>query len=136
LLTVLIPLVMALLANGCVPAVSEAGLNEEFSLAPGQTMGITGEDLEVRFIEVSGDSRCATGVTCVWAGEVMAVTEIVMDGRTERLELTEPGLNDAPAGVSIQNYRFTFRVEPYPNQDSQIKPEDYRLMMVVSLPGD
>ena len=44
-------------------------LDAEFTLAPGQTAQVEGGGLRVTFYGVSADSRCPTGVTCVWEGD-------------------------------------------------------------------
>ena len=58
----------------------KAGLGEEFSLSIGQTVTITGEDLEITFVEVSGDNRCARDVVCITAGEVVCLMKITEGG--------------------------------------------------------
>ncbi len=55
---------------GCTTPAVTASLGEPFTLGPGQSASIPGEDLTVRFAEVVSDSRCPAGVTCIWAGEV------------------------------------------------------------------
>ena len=62
----ILPIMMVLL-SGCASATGEIKVNlgEKFSLAIGEGASVTGENLEVRFIEVIGDSRCPQGVTCI-----------------------------------------------------------------------
>ncbi len=38
-------------------------VGQEFQLAPGQQVSISGQDLTLKFVSVNEDSRCPTGVT-------------------------------------------------------------------------
>ena len=52
-----------LLAPACKPGKQAVGLGQEFQLSPGQQASITGEDLNIEFVRVNEDSRCAIGNT-------------------------------------------------------------------------
>ena len=56
--------------------ISEYSLEEEFILYINESVVIAGEDLRMKFVEVSEDSRCPKDVTCIWEGRVTAVIEI------------------------------------------------------------
>jgi hypothetical protein len=114
---------------------SEAGkvsLGEEVSLNIGQSASIEGEELQIRFIEVAGDSRCPRGVTCIWAGEVKCIVEITYSGSLQRVTLTEPGLTSWPPAESFKQYQIAFHVEPYPKAGIDIAPDEYRLLLKVT----
>ena len=86
-------------------------------------------DLTIRATQVVEDSRCPTGVQCVWAGRVVVRTEIrgqgwsrvedlelgrgiaLEDARALRLSAVEPARNQGaePAGTT---YRFTWTLGP------------------------
>ena len=126
---------MALLSvsSACGHPNVEAGLDEEFSLAVGQKAIITGEDLEIRFKEVSEDSRCARDVTCVWEGRVVCLLEVTWGGVSEEITLTQPGLTDQSAQEYYQGYIFTFNVEPYPEEaEKPINCSEYRLRLTLT----
>ena len=59
-------IVFALLA-GCDgnQAPVTVGLGEVFTIGVGQSAQIPGEDMEVTFIEVIGDSRCPQNANCI-----------------------------------------------------------------------
>ena len=107
----------------------KAGLGKQFPLAIGQTAVISGENLKIKFLDVTGDSRCPTGVQCVWAGEVRAEIE-VGDGSSANLTLVEPG-HGGQSNQAYKNYLFSFHVEPYPAVGKPIMKEDYRLLLTV-----
>ncbi len=131
LLVVLAALLSVNLA--CSSGDIKAGLGEEISLAISQKVLITGENLEIRFKEVSEDSRCALDVVCIWEGRVVFLLEIIKDSVSQEITMTQPGLTDHPSQESFQGYIFTFNVEPYPEEaEKQIESSEYRLILTVS----
>ncbi len=124
--------VTILLLVGCAGnAEFRSRLGEEFSLRIGQSVAITGEDLEIRFVEVSEDSRCPKGVTCVWEGRVSTVVEISADGSSQQLKLIQPGLTEKPSRETHKKYQLTFKVEPYPEEGKEIAADEYQLVLIV-----
>ena len=128
-------LVIGLSLSSCVGSIGDAKarLGEEFILPVGQSVVITGEDLGIKFVDISEDSRCPKGATCVWEGRVAALVEISADGSPQQLELTEPGLTDAPARETFKEYEITYKVEPYPEVGKEISADEYHLRITVSL---
>jgi len=134
-LYLLVSLAIVLLQGSCISSVDEdkTRLGEEFSLPVGKSVVITGEDLDIKFVEVSEDSRCPKDVTCVWEGRVTAVVEISTGGSSQQLNLSQPGLTDAPAREKYGGYELTYKVEPYPEKaEVQIAVDEYRLLIVVN----
>ena len=108
-------------------------MGEEFSLHIGESLVITGEDLDIKFVEVSEDSRCPKDVTCVWEGRVTAVVEISTGGSSQQLSFSQPGLTDAPARKKHGGYELTYKIEPYPEKaEVEIAADEYRLLLIVS----
>ncbi len=110
----------------------KASLGQEVSLSIGQSITITGEDLRIKFVEVSEDSRCAKDVTCIWEGRVSVVVEITDNGSSNMIVLTQPGLTDQYAKETYKEYQLTFNVEPYPEAGKEIAADEYRLLLIVS----
>ncbi len=134
-LVLLVIVFVALLpaSSACRLGDTEASLGQQFSLAIGQGAQITGENLKISFKEVIEDSRCARDVICIWEGRVISLLEITQDGTSQEIVLTQPGLTDQPAVETHSGYRFTFGVEPYPEEaDKQIKSGEYRLLLTIS----
>lgn len=111
---------------------SQVQLNEEFYLSIGQSAFIAGENLGVRFKDVTEDSRCPRDVTCVWAGRVTCVIELTHEGSSYQMSLTESGLTDEYARERYEWYEFTFHVTPYPEAGNDIPSEKYHLHLIVS----
>jgi hypothetical protein len=124
--------IIVMISGGCAGSGGvKASLGQEVSLSVGQSIAITGEDLEVRFVEVTEDSRCPKNVTCVWEGRVSAVVEISADGSSQQLKLTQPGLTEQPAVEAYEEYQLTFKVDPYPEEGKKIAADEYRLLLIV-----
>jgi hypothetical protein len=116
-----------------VPAPDEFSLGQEFSLSVGQSAAVSGEDLTIKFIEVTSDSRCPQDVTCIWAGEVSCLIEVAKGSLDAyKLVLTQPGLTDQTATQDFDGYEIMFRVDPYPTAGKQITKDEYRLVMTVT----
>ncbi len=120
-------LLVLLILVGCgAPADIYANPGVTFTLAIGQSASVNGEDLEIRFVSVVGDSRCAAGVVCVWAGEASCLVEITYADKVFEKVLTQPGLTE-PAQTDFANYTIAFDLKPYPQVGQEIKDKDYRL---------
>jgi hypothetical protein len=128
-----VSLLSFLLAAGCASQQGEItiGIGEEFSIAVGQTASIGRGEFKIKFVEVVTDSRCPTGATCIWQGEVTCLVEITYLESLHRKALTHPGLTGEPSRTEFKDYEITFNVEPYPVVGEEIKFSDYRLQLTV-----
>jgi len=108
-----------------------AELGQEVELQPGQSLVIEDEPIKVKFIEVAGDSRCPTGATCIWEGEVVCILEITYLDNTYTTTITQPGLTQQKSTDVFHKYEITFHVEPYPELDKEIKADEYRLQLMI-----
>ncbi len=131
---VIIPAVtgIAILLCSLTGCQNDAKTGEEFSLSVGQSVEITGEDLKITFTEVSGDSRCPSDVVCVWAGEVTCLMKIEAGGVKSDVEFVQSGGTDSYSRMDFGNYRYTFKVEPYPVSGQEISDSEYRLLLTVN----
>ncbi|NUQ23746.1 MAG: hypothetical protein HUU34_07320 [Saprospiraceae bacterium] len=98
-----------------------------FQLAIGQTAECScgAPTIVLRDIQ---DSRCPTGVDCIWAGEVKAVLDV--NGVSMTLGLS-PNVEVEPSG-SVDGYMIELRaVTPYPQYPNDIPSKDYRAELKV-----
>jgi hypothetical protein len=59
-------------------------LDTRFTLAPGETAGIEGAGIRVRFNAVDGDSRCPADVLCIQGGDArVQISVLSSDGQTD-----------------------------------------------------
>ena len=119
------------LLSGCAN-VAKASLNSQFTLAPGQTVRIQSESMDIKFIGVAGDSRCPKGAECIWAGQVICAVEITKNKIINQVTLTDSAGSGAATGQDFQNYQILFSVTPYPEIGKTISKNDYRLLLTVS----
>jgi hypothetical protein len=124
-------LVVILVAIGCPGRDSlQASLGKEFSLSIGQSASISSDKLSVRFLDVTDDSRCPEGVTCIWAGQVSCLVEVTTNGKTDQAKLTATGGNST-SSQSVSGYAFAFNMVPYPAAGKPITKGEYRLNLTV-----
>ena len=107
-------------------------LGQEFSLHIGESASIRGEELQAKFLEITEDSRCPTGVVCVWEGRVSGLVEITYRESIHSIALTEPGSTSWPSEITFEDYKITYHVEPYPQAGTEIAKEEYRLELTIS----
>ena len=112
------------------PANQTADFGQEFILTPGRKVSLADDELVIRFVEVVNDSRCPTGVQCIWAGEVSVKVEIEYQGQAKSMVLTQSGASESAS--QLLDFKISFDVQPYPTADKQLKAADYRLSMVVT----
>lgn len=117
--------------SGCNSTI-KASLDTEFTLSIGQSAIISNESIEIEFADITGDSRCPSDVTCIWAGEVSCEVNISQSGEQNRIILTQPGLTDTSSEYIYQGYAIDFKVSPYPESGTTIEKGDYRLTLIIS----
>jgi hypothetical protein len=88
--------------------------------------------MDIRFVDVTGDSRCPQGVECIWAGQVSCAVEITKYDIVNQLTLSDSAGSGASTGQDFQNYQILFSVTPSPTAGKTIAGDDYRLTLTVS----
>lgn len=99
-------------------------IGQDFDLAPGQTAVVDGGALNVTFDKVAEDSRCPTGVQCVWAGNGAVALTVSTPGTakyavTLNTTITPKTVKAGPYEISLVG------LKPYPTQGSKIPPATY-----------
>ena len=119
------------LATACSKDVAvKAYLNQQIRLPVGQTVVINGEGLSLKFEEVTADSRCPTGVQCIWVGEAKCQTTVTLKEKSSPLVLTVNGGSDSP--TVFEGYTFKVNVEPYPQAGTTIDKASYVMVLTVT----
>ena len=59
-------------------------LGKEFKLVKGEVAYFKQEVIEIKFSNVTEDSRCPADVVCIWAGRVSVVVNVVKDTQEDR----------------------------------------------------
>lgn len=122
-----------------------AALNTEVTLAPGQSVAVTGTDLTITFHSVVSDERCPREIECAASGPVTISLSIQrgMDDTTDFTLQTFTDLDGRSPNVQFEG--VTNRTEvgdyviqiasvtPYPqNLNTKIEASEYRVALLVS----
>ena len=120
-------LTLAQCAGG--PTAPSVSLNEEFVVAPNDTVEIEGTAQRVRFVAVISDSRCPTDVVCIQAGDAVVRIEILSSAGGQSFDLhTADGRPVTDGHLSVTLVRLI----PAPVSTRTIAPEEYRATLRVS----
>ena len=105
---------------------------EPFTLKAGQKATFNDNELSISFASVSEDSRCATGVECIWEGQVTAVFRVVVAGEAvgDKSLTVRGGLPDS---IDFNGYTLSISaVDPYPEHEVPIKAADYTATLTLT----
>jgi hypothetical protein len=121
-------LLLPVISLACGTVFIPAPLGQQFTLPAGKTVAINSENLNIKFVEVTADSRCASDVVCIVAGEAKCLMLIKLWDSVSSITLTVGGNNTQ----TFNQYTFKYDLQPYPVSTQQIKPSDYKLIMTVN----
>ena len=105
-------------------------LDEAFVLEPGETAFLQGRSVRIRFVRVTGDSRCPIDAVCVQGGD--AIVEIAV--RSGRDAETPHDLHTGDLRP-VQHGTLTItlvKLAPDPFSTQTIPPENYRATLRVT----
>ncbi len=120
---------LTLVQCGGGPTSPSVPLDEEFVVAPGDTVEIESTSQSIRFVEVISDSRCPTDVVCIQAGDAIVRIEILSSAGAESFDL------HTADGRPVTDGRLTVtlvRLIPLPVSTRTIAPEEYRATLRAS----
>ncbi|MEO5874561.1 MAG: hypothetical protein ABIS86_05705 [Streptosporangiaceae bacterium] len=122
-LRVAVVLVVGILAGcGGTKGAGAVALGTDVTLAPGQSIRLARDGVKIKFVGVTGDSRCPRGVSCVWEGD--ATVTLSDAGKTSYQLHTNAG---AVRMVMISGHEVRLvRLSPQPRAGSPIQQRDYR----------
>lgn len=123
-------LCFAIIYPACASNEINVALGKEFTLPVGKTAVIEGEELSIKFQEVTSDSRCPSDVVCVQMGD--AKCDMVFTYKEQNYPLTLEAGGESEDSIVFIDYKVDFNLQPYPVSSQQIKAEDYKLVMTIS----
>lgn len=116
-------------ATVTVSALASHNVDTPFSIGIGETVNIESAIQHLRVSSVVEDSRCPTGVTCIWPGRVAISIDLDETATPVELSLFDDPPNNT---ASIGNYLLTLTdVTPYPAANETINPADYAFSFLV-----
>lgn len=110
-------------------------LGQDFTLTIGERVALdTDPSTTIRFDSVAGDSRCAQGVQCIWAGKVDAVCSLTTGGNTQQATLATGDLSKGGTGeAKFGPYTLKINaVAPQKVQGKTIAPKEYKVALMLS----
>ena len=98
----------------------------QFQLKPNQTASEQ-NNIDVKFLNVTDDSRCPSDVTCIWQGKSTITVNVVKSSQNIGNFSLTSGLGDNNATVQILDGYFLHltKIEPYPKSGTTISLSDY-----------
>ncbi|MGI0060521.1 MAG: hypothetical protein ACREBJ_12220, partial [Nitrosotalea sp.] len=108
----------------------------QFQLKVNQTASEP-DNINVKFLNVTEDSRCPTGVTCIWQGKSTIIVNVIKNNQNLGNSSLTSGLGEnnatvtIPGGYSLQ----VLQIEPYPTNGTKIPLSDYVATFAISKSG-
>jgi hypothetical protein len=113
------------------PVGPTVGMNERFTLAPGEVATVRDVNLNVQFVEVTGDSRCPADAICIQGGDALVHIRVLDNGATSTYELHTG--DSSRATVTHNQVRIALvELAPYPFSSRTIAPSEYRATLTVT----
>jgi hypothetical protein len=112
-------------------------LDKAFNLALNETAELETDGTRITFLGIAEDSRCPTGVNCVWEGE--AIVQLLVEKDDDAITET---LTTNPREGQLLSDRFSaynhgvrlLQVMPYPEAGIPMEVEDYVIRLIISEP--
>jgi hypothetical protein len=123
--------VCLLLVTGCfLDSPTDPGpIDQQVTLAPGQSDSIAGTNLSLKFIGVTGDNRCPADVVCILGGSATVRVQVSTGSAASREVTFETG---ELKPVTYDSWTLELvQLQPYPFSSRTIQPEDYRATLRV-----
>ncbi len=113
------------------PVGPSVGMNERFTLAPGEVATVRDVNLNVQFVNVTGDSRCPADAICIQGGDALVNIRVLDNGATSAYELHTG--DSSRAAVMHRQVRIALvELQPYPFSSRTIAPGEYRATLTVT----
>jgi hypothetical protein len=114
--------------NGYIPATETsitASLGEAFDIKVGQKASIFSQQLTLKFLSVSEDSRCPQGTICMWEGNGKVNIEVTATGQTSYVVELNTAMS-LESEATYLNYTIALLdLRPYPSAESTIQQSEY-----------
>jgi hypothetical protein len=127
----LLPLLLLVGAPLSTAQERDARVKDEILIKQGKEAKVEGEDLKISFVDVTQDSRCPEGATCIWAGNA----RVHLMARNSKDECAEFDLNTHLTPVEYDFGRYKIRLAqlaPHPSIHGMPKAGEYTATLVVT----
>jgi len=109
-------------------------LGSQFKLKVDQTTALESDNIKVKLLNVTDDSRCPSDVVCIWAGQVNVLVNVTKnDENLGDVTITLGASNPDLAVKNVGDYLVeVIEVNPYPISTHKIEPSEYIVTLKVS----
>ena len=117
-----------LAVTGCdekAPGRPTVPIDQQFTLAPGETAVIESTGLRLQFLRVTGDSRCPADAVCIQGGDAIVVVRVHEGSATRDYELHTGNAQLATVDHGGRQISLV-QLQPYPFSSRTIEHGDYR----------
>ncbi len=104
---------------------------DPFTLAPGESRDVEGAGFTLTFEAVPEDSRCPTGVTCIWEGDAVVRISIAASGAEPATYTLHTNAGFAREAVHASIRVRLVALSPHPTADGPVSPPDYRATFAI-----
>ena len=125
----------AYLHDGSVSAAETsitASLGQAFDIKVGQEASINSQQLTLRFLSVSEDSRCPRGENCIWEGNGKVNIELTGAGQTSHVVELNTAMSLKSEATYLSYKISLLGLQPYPSAGSTIEQSEYIATVRVS----
>jgi hypothetical protein len=110
--------------------IKDVAMNKEFKLKAGEVAEVSDAGIKVSLNGVLEDSRCPTGVQCVWAGNGKVSLKLIK-GKGEPVSV-ELNTYAGPKSHKFEGYDVRLMaLDPYPKDGAQTSKDAYVVTLMV-----
>jgi len=116
--------IAALVLSGCASTtLAPTGpFNKEVTIAQGKSAPVV-DGVSIRFVAVSGDSRCPADALCIQGGDAVVKLQVTSANDMREVELHTGNTQPVTSGnLTVE----LLQLMPYPFSGRTIQPEEYR----------
>jgi hypothetical protein len=105
-----------------------------FQLKVGWEGHIEKENINIKLLNVTEDSRCPVGMQCKWEGQIAILLNITENGKDlGNFSLINKALNQDDSTKNFGEYSIkSEKVEPYPNSNEKTELSNYIVTLIVN----
>jgi hypothetical protein len=98
----------------------------------GQEVSISSQQLTLKFLSVSEDSRCPQGTNCIWEGNGKVNIELTPTGQTSYVVELNTVMSLKSEATYLNSKISLLDLQPYPSAGSTIQQSEYIATVRVS----
>lgn len=113
------------------------GFTTQFQLKVSQSFLLKTDGIKITFLNITSDSRCPSGVTCIWQGKSTSLVNVVKNNQNiGNFNLTSMvGQKNTVVQIANGYFMHIVNVEPYPLSSKKIQLSDYIVTFLIIKSG-